>query len=44
MFPIDENDRVYMLMEDIRLVGNNMDEAMEALLIGLRPSPPITST
>ena len=40
---IGENDRVYMLMEDIRLVGNNMDEAMEALLIGLQPSPPITS-
>jgi hypothetical protein len=36
---IGENDRVYMLLDDIRLLGNNMDEALEALLIGLQPSP-----
>lgn len=41
---IGENDRVYVLMEDIRLVGNNIDEAMETLSLGLQPSAPMTFT
>ena len=33
---IGENGRVYYLMEDIVLVGNTEDEALENLLIGRR--------
>jgi hypothetical protein len=39
---IAENDSVYLLMDDIRVVGKNIDEGLEALLIGLEPSVPIT--
>lgn len=38
---IGEDGRVYMLMENIRLLANNIDEAMESLLVGVEPSPPM---
>ena len=41
---IGEDGRVFMLMEDIRLLGNDIDEALEALLIGLQPSPLVATT
>lgn len=34
---IDEHDQVYLLMQDIKLLGKHMDEALESLLIGLEP-------
>ena len=40
---IGENDRVYILMmSEIRLLGGNIDEALEALLIGIQSSPVVT--
>lgn len=34
---IGENDNVYLLMEDFKLLGKSMDEALEALSIGRQP-------
>lgn len=31
---IGENDHVYLLMNDIQLLGNDIDEALENLIIG----------
>ncbi len=34
---IGENEHVYLLMDDIQLVGTNIDEALENLIIGRQP-------
>jgi hypothetical protein len=34
---IGEDERVFLLEQDIRLMGHNIDEALEHLLIGIKP-------
>ncbi len=35
---VGENNRIYLMMEDIKLLGETIDEALEKLLIGIRPT------
>lgn len=32
---IGENERVYLLMQNVELLGNNIDEALENLIVGV---------
>ena len=34
---VGENDHIYLLMDDLRLLGKNIEEALESLLIGIWP-------
>jgi SUKH-3 immunity protein of toxin-antitoxin system len=34
---IGENDQLYVVMDDIQLLGKNLDEALENLIIGRMP-------
>jgi hypothetical protein len=33
---IGEDGRVFLLMEDIKIIGNDFDEALESLILGYR--------
>lgn len=36
---IDERGRVYFLMDDLQIVGENIEEALNSLIVGIMPRP-----